>query len=758
MARIESEFTIKDLATPILDRIAKQAEQSGQRMERAMKLTSSAGRSAMKGFSELGSAFKMNMVGIDGMSTAMSGFKNLGSAAFQALKGGAEAFTAALGPIYIILTIIVEVIKKVAQAIPNAIQKITDGVKALYSQLTTAYNVLSKLYSFGDQQRGMEFRIAVFADGINNTNEIRDSLTQAALESFSSLEDISSLTSGIMISGATGGNVDRSVQLAENISKAMVATGATSEEASRSVLQLKQALSSGVLQGDELRSIREQTPGVMLALASGIRKMAEAGEIESKYANVAMGDLKQMGADGVLTADVVVRAFEEGADDIDAIFNQMPITFERIATTIKTVFQSMWARITDPSTVFGQMVRKALATVQKLGEAFTNASAEVNAFFKGFNEGMAPIYAGFVAIDNALNNLTNAFGRGEEALGKWQTAGQVAGTVMTAVIGLIVAKMAMLAISTIAAAWPILLIAGAFLGVAAIMSYVSEGAVTLGGVFTAVGQIVVGTIMAIAEVGLAVWGVIQTIYYAIKGTVEGLVSGFYGLASGFVGLIGTLCSAVGDLVNTAANMIADFLTPIADLLSLAGVEVDLSGLRGVGSDWGSGLLTTAEDLFNTGIDWGESSLESYGDIGSAWQETAGNMGSVADWGVSNIQDMPNKVDDLLDTVDGFSSLIGQDVNGMFGDFFGDTTNALDNIGNNTGDTASNTANKEVSLSDQDIEYLKSIAARDFMVNVNTAAPTVNNSFGDVRETADVDGILDAITGMVEDQLAVTLVG
>ena len=822
MARVESEFTIKDSATPILDRIAKQAEKTDEIMQKASRLTQQAGQSAMTGLNQIGTGIgtflkqfesvnrimstlsgmlnmiKMEMTNfgssigkvssniksglvqgfnqaktagtglltkisglvskVPGLSSVLSGVKNVGVGTFKALGAAAQGFKAALGWIGLLLEAIYRLVQKVMNAIPAAIEKIKNNLQSLSNLITVITAGLSKLFSYGDQQRGMEFRIGIFGEGVSNTNDIRSALTNAALESYSSLEDISSLTSGIMLSGATGGNVDRSIQLAQNISKAMVATGATSEEASRSVLQLKQALSSGVLQGDELRSIREQTPGVMLALASGIRKMAEAGEIESKYANIAMGDLKQMGADGVLTSDVVVRAFEEGAESIDSIFNQMPVTFERIATTAKTVFQNMWARITDPSTVFGQMIRKALTTVQQLGEAFTNSSDKIDAFFRGFNEGMAPIYAGFIAIDNALNNLTNAFGQGGEALNKWQTAGQVAGTVIAAILGLVIAKMAILAISTIAAAWPILLIAGAFLGVAAIMSYISNGAVTLGGIFTAVGQIVVGVIMAIAQIGLAVWGVIQTIFFAIKGTIEGIIAGFVGLASGFVGLVGSLLSTIGDLVNTAANKIADFLEPLAELLSKAGVNVDLSGLRGAGSGWGAGLLDTSNLLAEMAIDWGDSAYNDFANIGDAWSKTAGTMVDVANWGVSNIEDMPNKVDNLLGTIDGFSGMGGTNVEGMYDDFFGDTTGALGDIDKNTGSTAKNTANNEVSLSDQDIEYLRSIAARDFMVNVNTAAPKVNNSFGDIRETADINAIMNTITDMVEEQLAVTLVG
>ena len=64
---------------------------------------------------------------------------------------------------------------------------------------------------------------------------------------------------------------------------------------------------------------------------------------------------------------------------------------------------------------------------------------------------------------------------------------------------------------------------------------------------------------------------------------------------------------------------------------------------------------------------------------------------------------------------------------------------------------------DVELSEEDIKLLRDVAARDFLVTLQTAAPQVNNTFGDIRETADVNSILEAIEDMVDEQLATSLV-
>ena len=748
MANIESKFIIKDQATPILDRIARNAVKTGTQMSTAFRLGQQAVGQMRTGMNEFSTAAIRGASSSEQWAYRMEAFGTMGVASLNMVKAAAYGTRAALGGLGIALDAVVQLMKMAS----SSFRYMTQNLASLGNMISGISSALKDLYTTGDIQRSAEFRIGVLGEGEINTMDIRDKLSRAALESYTSLQDISSLTSGIVLSGATSGDINRSIGLAETISKAMVATGATAEESRRSTLQLKQALSSGILQGDELRSIREQTPGVMLALAAGIREMAKAGEIESKYANIGIGDLKALGREGVLTSQVVTRAFEEGTDVVDKLFAQMPVTFERITTTMKTLISNIWTRITDPNTVFGNIIRGALQSLQRLSNSIINAREETDAFFKGVNEGMAPVYAAFTYIDDAINNFIDSVKGGQEALDELENTGIVFGSVISGILGLLAFKMITFTATTLAASLPILMVVGAVIGLASAMSYCTEGAVTFRGVMVSAARIIVIALTTVGEVALTLWSVIKTVFYAIKGAVLGIVGFFEGLAGAFVGFIGILLDGIGTMVNKVAVKVANLLEPIKDVLDFLGINIDYDALRNAGSTWGDSWKSTAEDLFVSAGDlWKDAGDDWFSDIPTIWRDYADSANALLDWGESAYDEMPGKVDNLMDKIEGISKKSGQDLQGLFNDFFGDTNNSLQSIDKNT-------ANKTVDLSKEDIDYLRSIAARDFMITVNTEAPVVNNTFGDVRETADVEDILDTITDMVQKQLTVSLVG
>lgn len=111
-----------------------------------------------------------------------------------------------------------------------------------------------------------------------------------------------------------GGTQDDTLRVTELLGKAIKVSGASGAEASSAMTQFGQALGSGKLAGDELRSLLENAPYLMRQLADGL--------------GVPIGALKQLGEDGHLTADVVVNALSKAADRIDADFKKLPATFE----------------------------------------------------------------------------------------------------------------------------------------------------------------------------------------------------------------------------------------------------------------------------------------------------------------------------------------------------------------------------------------------------------------------------------------------
>lgn len=115
--------------------------------------------------------------------------------------------------------------------------------------------------------------------------------------------------------GATSQQIAR---VTETVSKAMIVSGATAQEANAAIIQLSQGLQSGVLRGDEFRSVAEQAPRLLKAMADSL--------------GVTTGELRNLAGQGKLTADVVAKAIYSASDAIDKEFNNTIATFSQKLT------------------------------------------------------------------------------------------------------------------------------------------------------------------------------------------------------------------------------------------------------------------------------------------------------------------------------------------------------------------------------------------------------------------------------------------
>ena len=137
---------------------------------------------------------------------------------------------------------------------------------------------------------------------------------------------------------------------AETVAKAFKAGGASATEASAGILQLGQALSAGLLQGDELRSIRENAPLIAQAIAD------EMG--------TTVGELKKLGAEGKITGDILYKALISASDGIDAAFAQ---SIPTIADSFNNLRTAVIRFVGDVDDVVGgsEAVAKALTALEK---------------------------------------------------------------------------------------------------------------------------------------------------------------------------------------------------------------------------------------------------------------------------------------------------------------------------------------------------------------------------------------------------------
>jgi len=220
-----------------------------------------------------------------------------------------------------------------AKAADAAFSRTRAGVESISTQLARLQSVAGAVTGL-TLGAGLFKSIATTADEYTNLNArvklVSDSGEQART-TFASVSDMASQTGQRIAATAElytrlarslrgAASQTELLRVTETISKAAVVSGATAEESSAAIIQLSQGLASGTLRGEEFNSVSEQMPRIMDMLSKSLGKTR--------------GELRAMAADGKLTTEVVFRALQDGAADIDAEFSQMPLTIERAVTEL----------------------------------------------------------------------------------------------------------------------------------------------------------------------------------------------------------------------------------------------------------------------------------------------------------------------------------------------------------------------------------------------------------------------------------------
>ena len=180
-------------------------------------------------------------------------------------------------------------------------------------------NGINGFMTYSDEAMMINSRIGMMNDGLMKHHELQKKILQMANDTRSGYAETVDLMSKLTMSGAFDSTA-HVMDMTESINKAIRIGGGTDEMNKSAMLQLSQALGSGVLQGDELRSLSENAPYMMKVLADGL--------------GVARGELKQMGADSELTTDVVIKAFENQRDVINSTFENIPRTWGDVTTKL----------------------------------------------------------------------------------------------------------------------------------------------------------------------------------------------------------------------------------------------------------------------------------------------------------------------------------------------------------------------------------------------------------------------------------------
>ena len=265
---------------------------------------------------------------------------------------------------------------------------------------------LKKVFDLSDELTQTTARLNMMNDGLQTTEELQNMIFASAQRSRGAYQATADAVSkmGIMAGDAFNSNAEL-VAFVEQLNKQFTIAGTSQEGVSAAMLQLTQAMGSGVLRGEELNSVFEQAPTIIQAIAD--------------YLDVPIGQIRAMAQEGQLSADVVKNAMLSVADETNAKFESMPKTIGQVWQSIKNQalmeFQPILQKINEivNTDKFNNLVDGAIGaitTLASLATAAFTALASVAGFVYDNWSWIEPIIwaviAAFIAY-NAVSLITN---------------------------------------------------------------------------------------------------------------------------------------------------------------------------------------------------------------------------------------------------------------------------------------------------------------------------------------------------------------
>ena len=233
------------------------------------------------------------------------------------------------------------------------------AVAAAVGVFVAATKLLS-MAKLADEVRMLAARVQVAAGSIEAGAQAMRELEAISIRTRSSIEANADVFSRLNQSILQMGGTQRdTLQLTELLGKGIAASGAKGQEAEAAMRQFGQAMGTGKLSGDELNSMMENSQYLMQKLAQGL--------------GVPIGALKKLGADGKLTADVLLKAFEKMSAQIDEDFSKLPPTIESAAVVAKDAAARLAKAIDDVSNTSAAMT----GVLKGAGSALDALAAEI---------------------------------------------------------------------------------------------------------------------------------------------------------------------------------------------------------------------------------------------------------------------------------------------------------------------------------------------------------------------------------------------
>ena len=602
-------------------------------------------------------------------------------------------------------------------------------VKSLVATLAAGAGIKAIL-GMSDKMTSTSARLSFLVDDGGSVDALEQKIMASAQRSRAAYLDTASAIASM---GANAGSAfsdnDELIAFMEQVNKQFVIGGATAEGQSAAMLQLTQAMAAGALRGEELNSILENAPGIARAIES--------------YMGVAEGSIKQYAEQGLITSEVVKNALFSVADETNAKFESMPMTWAQVWTTMQnkalSIFDPILARINQVanserfSTVTDGII-SGLAGIAAVAGVVLDLLISGGALVVANWSWISPIVWGLVAAFLAYNTvalITNGI-NGAMALAEGVKAAALAmstGATFAATAaqyGLNAALLAcpitwivVLVIALVAAFYAAVAAINHFAGTSLSATGLIMGAFAVAGAFLI--NLVLGVVNFVIGLGVELYNLIATFanFFAnvFNDPVGAIINLFAGMFDFILGIVESAASLIDTVLGTdMSSAVAGFRNTVATKVEeIVGDQVEVME------------KLDASDYQIQRIEYGD-----------AW--AAGN-------------DLGKGIEDAVGGLFDFDLGTGEDYGAGF---------TMDDIANNAALTAENTGATADALtaSNEELAYLRDIAEREAINRFTTAEVRIDMTgmTNRIEGSADLDGVISELTNGFTEALVTAAEG
>lgn len=594
--------------------------------------------------------------------------------------------------------------------------------EAVWRVADALFQVPSAVINLTDEFSSTQARIGLITDDVQG---LSNAIYEASLRSRGSY---ATMTDTVAKLGLTARNAFKSteeiVPFVENIQKLFAIGGTDTEHQKFALMQLQQALGSGKLQGDEFRSIAENAP------------MLE--QIISKYMGVTQGELKDLAKDGEITASVMRNAILGATDEIEAKFKNMPRTFGQNMQLLGTIafkaFTPFWQQLSaiadSPAmnkvfdgfyigvTLAGQALAGLVNNIRWLSGEISNLYTSWKEFIDPLIIGIGTAVTAFILLEGAIMavNVATALWSGLQFIGSLIAMIQYLPQAIELIraLGLVQAFTAMTATEMWGAILlPIGIVIGAIFLAVSVINHFAKTSISALGIISA-GFFFLGSV--IYNIIAVAWNVMVSFAEAIGNMYTNPLNAVYNLFA-------TIWNGVVNLVGRAVNEIISMINSIPGVNIGGGVNYGglIAGYKPVTHSYGSYRMGYAR----TG-----KALEGY------------NLGA-------NVS-----LEGVLKNISNGLEAMPSDTMAGAGGYGGGAIPPMEPVGGDDKDGKKTKPVKvkggkldkdqQITLAEENLQLITDLARKEVILNYQQLTPQVTITMGDIRETADVDTVIDRL--------------